>query len=841
MNSLLHRLEALTRASSEAVLYTFLDGQGRETDRLSRGELRRRALSVAGRLESHRGRPVMLLLPSGLDFVVCFLGCQYAGCVPVPVMPPRPGRPCEHLQAILQDCTPSLVIAHQDAGLGCPSLTPADAVAGPPAVVSLPAPDDLALLQYTSGSTAHPRGVKVSHANLVHNTGMIQEAFGQPEGCTLVGWLPMSHDMGLIGIVLQTLRVGGHAVLMAPETFLLEPFRWLEAVARYRAHTSGGPNFGYELCLRKIGPERRGTLDLSGWKVAFNGAEPVRERTVRAFTEAFNLAPGTVYPCYGLAEATLFVTGAGQGVPAAVLELDPAALEQGNARPQSGGRSVVSCGTSWGGQHLAIVDPETGEVCEPGRVGEVCLEGPSICRGYWGRDDREGPLRSGDLGFLVDGSLYLVGRCKDLIVLRGRNLHPQDIEATLERAHPAVRPGCCAAFSVEVDDEERLVVVAEVRGEPSEDLRQTLFQAILRHHDVRPHEVLLVPPGSVPKTTSGKVRRGACHRLLPDPLRRFILEQVARALGCAAEAVPTERSFDSLGLDSVARFGLTGELARHLGRSVPGDVTWVHDTVDKLVGYFEHGTRKPEVVCLREGVGLPLFVMHGLHRTLDWCRELVAHLPAGLPVMGLTLHDEPASFKSLEAVATRHVENIRAHQPRGPYRILGYSYGGKLAFEVARQVRELGEEIEFLGVLDGYPRTRQDMPLRERLPFELGRLPALVASRGARGLVSGVLHVGRVLAGSGAPQEPRLSAHLEPVRDYVELAFRYEPRPFEGKLTLLRCLPGEPVHALSARAGGWDLYARGGVEVVELEGTHRSIVREPHVRAVAHHLAARLV
>jgi amino acid adenylation domain-containing protein len=395
--------------------------------------------------------------------------------------------------------------------------------------------DTLAFLQYTSGSTSQPKGVIVSHGNLLHNQQMIQRAFEQTESSIIVGWLPLYHDMGLIGNVLQTLFVGARCVLMSPAAFLQSPFRWLQAISCFRATTSGGPNFAYDLCVRKVSEEQRGQLDLSSWKVAFNGAEPIRPATLERFAEAFapcGFKPDSFHPCYGLAEATLFVSGKTHRGHPRVESFDSLELVKNRAANSAGkgvdDRLLVSCGALLGEQKLVIVDPESLTECSPGEVGEVWVAGQSVAGGYWNQpeatahtfhahlagDEEESFLRTGDLGFLHHGELYVTGRLKDLIIIRGLNHYPQDIEQTAEQSHPSLRPGCVSAFSLEVEAEERLVIVQEVqRKRPAIDreIIEAIRQKVSEEHEVQVYAVVLIRQGTIAKTSSGKIRRNACR------------------------------------------------------------------------------------------------------------------------------------------------------------------------------------------------------------------------------------------------------------------------------------------------------------------------------------------
>ncbi len=492
----------------ERCAFTFLGDGEAPTERLTYAEVDRKARSFAADLQRRgaTGERVLLLFPPGLDFVTAFLGCLYAGAVAVPAYPPSPGRGTGRLRSLLEDAKPRLALTtppllprverEVEGAVALEGLLPEDW--RPPAA----GPDSLAFLQYTSGSTSTPKGVRVTHGNLIANERAIQLSFGQSEESVVVGWLPLYHDMGLIGNVLQPLWCGATCVLMSPLSFLQRPRRWLEAIDRFRGTTSGGPDFAYSLCVRKIPPAEREGLDLSSWRVAFNGAEPVRAATLDAFAEAF--APSgfrreAFYPCYGLAEATLFVSGG-----------DP------DAAPKVTG-NLVSCGRAWPGERITVVDSE-GRELPVGEEGEIQVSGPSVAEGYWKGGQSEsfgGVLRTGDLGRLDEqGELFVTGRLKDLIVVRGRNLYPHDVERTAEESHPALRSGGGGAFSVDIEGEERLVVVHEVERRREAEAREAveaIRAAVLREHEVSLHEVVPIRAGTLPKTSSGKVRRGACR------------------------------------------------------------------------------------------------------------------------------------------------------------------------------------------------------------------------------------------------------------------------------------------------------------------------------------------
>jgi natural product biosynthesis luciferase-like monooxygenase protein/FkbM family methyltransferase len=545
-----------SRACSQGdeLAFAFLvDGETTE-ERLTYKELDQKARAIGAllqSLEAERER-VLLLYPPGLEYIAALLGCFYAGSVAVPIYPPKSGRAFPRLKTVIDDAQAKVGLTttatmSKLASLSARSLDlktfqchATDGLDGdlagawrPPALSG----ETLALLQYTSGSTSDPKGVMVSHGNLMRNEWMIQSAFGQTRQSIIVGWLPLYHDMGLIGNVLQALYVGARCILMSPVSFLQRPARWLQAISRYQATTSGGPNFAYDLCARNVSAEERAGLDLSKWEVAFNGSETVRGETLDRFVEAFEpcgFRRQALFPCYGLAEATLFVAGGSVSASPTVHTFNRQALESGRVVADSaenkGVVRLVSCGQTWLDQRILIVDPQSFTPCAPDVVGEVWISGGGVARGYWNRpeeserqfeayraDTGEGPyVRTGDLGFIKDGELFLTGRSKDLIIIRGRNHYPQDIERTMEESHPGLRPGCGAAFSIDSAGQERLVVVQETERDhrSAEDLRQiaeAIRRRIAEEHELQAHAVALVRPGSIPKTSSGKIQRHVCR------------------------------------------------------------------------------------------------------------------------------------------------------------------------------------------------------------------------------------------------------------------------------------------------------------------------------------------
>ena len=499
-------------------------------------DARARGIASLLQAEGAPGERALLLLPPGLDFVAALFGCFYAGWVAVPAYPPTVNQRLERLQTLARDSEPRVALTtarlltqlaqHRadPASLGPLRWRPVDfatavdgiAWRGDPAVQVQA--EALAVLQYTSGSTAAPRGVMLSHANLLHNVAQIARRFDVDAASRGVIWLPPYHDMGLVGGILEGVFAGFPVALLAPVAFLQRPARWLQAITRTRATISGGPNFAYDLCVDRIPAEQRTGLDLATWQVAFNGAEPVREATLRRFTAAFaphGFRATAFYPCYGLAEATLMVAGGCAKAPPVVTALED-------------GRTVVGSGHSIADQHLVVVDPETHADCPPGQTGELWVAGPSVAAGYWRRPalskavfnaylpNGDGPfLRTGDLGFVRDGEVFVTGRLKAVLIVHGRKLQAEDLEASLADLHPG---GTAAALTVEEGGQERLVILHELDRRPVPADFDALVHAIrvriAEAHQVPVWRVLLVARGSIPKTSSGKLQRGVCRAAL---------------------------------------------------------------------------------------------------------------------------------------------------------------------------------------------------------------------------------------------------------------------------------------------------------------------------------------
>jgi acyl-CoA synthetase (AMP-forming)/AMP-acid ligase II len=552
-----------------AFLY-LVDGE-REEQEITYAQLHERAAAIAARLQETlpAGARVLLLFPPGLDFVTAIFGCFYAGVVAVSAAPPSPKRlhrTLPRLLAIAADADVKAVLttaAIKDAAQvplsGESQLRDAAWLAvdggpsAPPAGWEPHAAEasDVVFLQYTSGTTAVPRGVALTGRNLLHNSEFIARAFGHgPDSCAFI-WLPPYHDMGLIGGIVQPLYAGFPCVLTSPIAVIKRPARWLEGVSRHGATTTGGPNFAFDLCVDRISTAEKDGLDLSRLDVAFNGAEPIRPETIRSFTEAFRpcgFRREAFLGCYGLAEATLMVTASDRDEPPVEARFDTAALRAGRVEPERDGAGtlLVGSGLPEPGHDLVVADPGTHEVCPPERIGEVWVAGASVASGYWRLEEESGQvfgariasdpdrgpfLRTGDLGFVAGEELFVVGRLKDLLIVRGVNHHPHDIEAAAELAHPLLRAHCSAAFALDEDGDDRLALVMEV--EPAEqpvldEVRDAVRRRVADDLQLVVHAVTLWRAGEVPKTTSGKVQRKLCRSILleesVEPLASWRLE-----------------------------------------------------------------------------------------------------------------------------------------------------------------------------------------------------------------------------------------------------------------------------------------------------------------------------
>jgi len=545
-------IEILLRRAADTpdrIALRFLGDGQHVSETFTYARLSEEARAIAAHLQqvASAGDRALLLYPSGPHYVTAFFGCLYAGVIAVPAYPPESAQPqhLERLLSIIRDAEPRLILTESAAlpaieaatklwsAASALQIVATDRVAGSQATVwRMPeiASDGIAFLQYTSGSTAAPKGVMVGHDNIIANEKAMQTAFSITADDVVLSWLPLFHDMGLIGALLQPIFSGAQTVLMAPQHFIERPIRWLRAIAEFRVTVSGGPNFAYRLCVDRINASALEGLDLGSWQVAFCGAEPIRAATLHAFKDkfsAYGFDERAFYPCYGLAEATLFVTGGGRGRGAQVSRFAPQALSEHVASADDAGEPLVGCGSSVKQHGIVVADAVSGQTfSDDGRVGEILVRGPSIAKGYWQNaaasektfEFRDGDrwLHTGDLGFLSRGELFVTGRLKDLIIARGRNLYPQDIENTVEAEIEIIRRGRVAAFPVEIDGVEGIGIAAEVsRGArkflDSRAVFAAISEAVALAHQEAPSVILLLNSGALPRTSSGKLQRAACR------------------------------------------------------------------------------------------------------------------------------------------------------------------------------------------------------------------------------------------------------------------------------------------------------------------------------------------
>ncbi len=546
------RYRATVQPNDLSFIY-LTDGVSSEI-RLTYGELDRRCRALATWLQRNhmRGKRVLLLYPPGLEFIVAFYGCLYAGATAVPVYPPRRNRSMLRIQAICDSAEASLALTTQDVLDRVVTIideTPSLKKIPWKATNEMPegleddwvdpqiGSEEHAFFQYTSGSTGTPKGVMLTHKNMLHNAMLISTGFEHTRSSKGVFWLPSYHDMGLIGGVIEPVYCGCINVMMSPLSFLTKPLRWLAAISKYRATTSGGPNFAYDLCVKNVKDEALEGLDLSSWRVAFNGAEPVQAETLEKFArkfEPYGFKYESFYPCFGLAEGTLIVSGGIRDAAPVIRNVDADALAAGKAVDSIQGsdhvRALVSSGRVILDQRIVIVDPETRKECKSGQVGEIWTKSDSVAQGYWRNEAEtercfrayvahtgEGPfLRTGDLGFMIDGELFVTGRIKDLMIIRGVNVYPQDVELTAQRVSPLLRQNNGGAFMVGEYKQEKLVLVQEVerRFKAEEDapgVFREIRKAIALEHEIPIDAIVLIRSGSLPKTSSGKVQRHACR------------------------------------------------------------------------------------------------------------------------------------------------------------------------------------------------------------------------------------------------------------------------------------------------------------------------------------------
>ena len=546
MKTIIDIIEKRLESGGAKTNFTFLDNGENPRTAVSLREIQSDALALASLLPKHSA--VLIVLPQGIQFIKSFFGCLYAQALAVPVSIPTKNRGIENFNAIAADAKVSIILTNRSTLANLEKWFGADALpAGVKWIlideihqnnfdkysIAWVKPEQTAFLQYTSGSTGKPKAVMVTHENIVANSEIIRQCFQNNSESVSVCWLPSFHDMGLIDGIIQPVFSNFPAVLMSPIHFLQKPARWFKAMTEFGASYSGAPNFAFDFCVERIKDEDLETVDLSRLRCLYSGSETIRAKTVRKFVERFErvgFSEKKFFSCYGLAEATLAVTASKVGCEPKIIRVDEALLRQNRVVLSAGESTVelVGCGKTYADTKLKIVNPETLAECAELEIGEIWAAGKSITAGYLNQRDasrktfverlNEVFLRTGDLGFTFKDELFVTGRIKDVIVIRGKNHYPQDIEQTTSFSHQALQTNSCAAFSTEVDDEEKLIVVQEIkrsflREAEFEKIFGSILSGISRNHEVFPHDIVLIAPNTLPKTTSGKIQRRVCRDL----------------------------------------------------------------------------------------------------------------------------------------------------------------------------------------------------------------------------------------------------------------------------------------------------------------------------------------
>ncbi len=633
--------------SPDTVLYRFLDSTGQIDEEISYIQLDRAAQNIGRKLQQQRSssKTVLILFPPSLNYIKALFACFYAGLTAVPTQPPTNNRNSPRIARIVADSRAEIVLTTKELYPKLSKLLDIrkwiiiDDIQQNHIITSesFSEPDETAFIQYTSSSTGLPKGVEITHANLYHNAKQVSKLFGLSNSSVCVSWLPLYHDMGLIGGVLIPILEGVPTTLMSHTSFVQRPFRWLKMISEFRATHSGGPNFSYELCIKHITEEQKKQLDLSNWEVAFNGAESIQAETIERFSKAFlscGFRKQTFFPCYGLAEATLMVTGGDRKSEPVIKSCSIDGIEKNRAdiKILSGSktRSYVGCGHGLPELEVVIVNPKTREQRPDGQIGEIWVRGPSVAKGYWndrkktketflGRLDSNHAayLRTEDLGFIANKELFVTGRLKDLIIINGRNIYPQDVEVCAQKSHPSIRPQGAAAFSTTTHGNEELVLLLELARHQQPNYLEVLNavrQALGSELDVQPIEIVLVKPLNLVYTTSGKIRRNECKILYQNQelafltewkrvrkesfqhlkkapsqidIKEWIVNQLCIKLNIPLGEINDDTSFSALGLSSIDALELTASLEDEMGFSVAPTTVWNYPNVDSLSGYLD--------------------------------------------------------------------------------------------------------------------------------------------------------------------------------------------------------------------------------------------------------------
>ncbi|MEG5048077.1 AMP-binding protein [Microcoleus sp. B4-C1] len=908
------------------IAYTFLEDGEKPSASLTYRSLDEKARAIATYLQSQLsvGDRVLLVYPQGLESIVAFFGCLYAGVVAIPAPAPeaaRLKRILPRLEAIAADAGASLILttasllANRDGNPltfkarsfvsrlnGRASLllnyylaegeiaqkTPQLATIPWTATEKIPAQlaaqwrqpeingDTLAYLQYTSGSTSTPKGVMLDHKNLMCHLAELQEACGYDSHSVTVTWMPYFHDYGLVEGILEPLYNGTPCYLMSPMAFIKQPLRWLKAISHYRATHSQAPNFAYAYCLRRITSEERATLDLSCWQAAGNGAESINPQVMEQFCQQFEpcgFRQSAFAPAYGLAEATLIVTTSQRTDDPVFCTVSAEALAQNRIALASTGQRLAGSGRLLGNNVVAIVNPETLTRCAADEVGEIWVSSAGVARGYWQRPDAtqetfraylaetgEGPfLRTGDLGFIKYGELFVTGRLKDLIIIRGENYYPQDIEWVVEKSHPALRPNYGAAFAIEVDGVEQLVIAIEVERQKSKNLNVdevvgAIRNAVAEHYELPVYGVVLLKRGSIPKTSSGKIQRQACRKAFVDGSLdsiaiwtlasasvqqettahndlEFQLVQIwQRVLGISP--ISTKDNFFELGGDSLKAAVVVAEVEKIFDRNLPLASLVEAPTIEQLANFIIQENRRKEFRALvpinLNGNKRPLFYVHSIGG-LDSVSTLVRYLDPERPFYGFQavgLDGEKAPYTRIEDMVEHYIQDIQTVQPEDPYLLVGGCTGGNIAFEMAQQLKKRGQQVLLVVMVD----SLNPLITQERKMQTWNHWISSGKQNRREKLINSGLNINQV------------ENILKVWEANYQIIINHVPQMYSGRVVYLAATENrkqEFGHQFDPmQPNGWNSLVAGGIEIIEVPGSHLTLHFEAHVRVLAEKLNA---
>ena len=891
--NLVNLLRQRAKISPHKIAYTFLENGEKESASFTYEQLDKQAKTIASHIQTSisPGERTLLIYTQGLEFLAAFFGCLYAGIIAIPTPAPEASnlkRSLPRLLSIIQDSKAAAILTttslqsqlinhfaefeinQQIRWYATDTRAEKLSEKWSEPVINT---DTIAYLQYTSGSTSTPKGVILTHKNLICHLADLQQAGGYDNHSITVTWMPYFHDYGLVEGLLQPLYNGTPCYLMSPFAFIKKPFYWLQAISRYKATHSQAPNFAYDYCLKKITPEQRNKLDLSSWQVAGNGAEPINPEVMESFWQTFascGFRFDAFAPAYGLAEATLVVTISRKKETPVFCNFSAEALTRNRLIENTDGKKLAGAGRLLPNTKIAIVHPETFTQCAADEIGEIWVASRGVAQGYWQRPDvtketfqayladtKEGPfLRTGDLGFIKDGELFVTGRVKDLIIIRGENYYPQDIEWIVEKSHPALRSAAGAAFSVEIEGTEQIVIVQEVersvgKSFNSEEVIAAIRKAIAQELELPIYGVVLLKRGTIPKTSSGKIQRQACRtaflngsldsidtwRLNSESSREVIeprselefqlLQIWQKMLG--RPSISIKDNFFQMGGDSLKAANLVGLVEERFGVKIPLATVMESPTIEKLALYLQQPNCKRNyhsLVAIRsQGSKRPFFYVDGLganivnytnlERYLDPERPFYILHPAGLNEEKTV----PTTATTIEEIASDYLREIKRIQPQGPYLLGGYCMGAMVAFEMVQQLREQGEIVLKLVMVEGLnPLTvaQKTFHNQQKLDREIELRNNLIKQGWSLGQLEKILKVWQA-------QVMAIIKYMPKVDSCDIIYFASEQHQHQSTFNPMRQL-------------GWAEFTNGGFEREIVPGSHLTMHLEPNVKILAERL-----